>query len=237
MGVEEVEDFGGVGEVDSYFKSGRPSPCASCGRLEHDKEGCSLICARLDAWQRSERVVPFHFSVTPPRKAGGNGQKRCAEDGHPLRFDDGVIYCEHCLAVYMRFVKGGAAKQVAHLLAEGWDVDCIAEMLDVGVVQVMALARSKGYRFQAYNTEDERRVIVEYALLHSPKEAAAEFGLHRDTVNRYCREMGFGKAERYRHLRDIAEVMFRDGKTVAQVCRKLGVARRTATKWLKKMCT
>ena len=48
--------YGGVGSVESYLQSERPSPCARCSRLKEDKAGCAEVCADLALWQLGEET-------------------------------------------------------------------------------------------------------------------------------------------------------------------------------------
>lgn len=230
-------EYGGIQDVESYFMSSRPSPCASCARLARNKEACAEVCRKLEKWQKDENVIPFHFQRLPAKAAGGNGRRVCAECEGRLVSEDGVIYCARCMTVYMRMEEAGSADQVDYLLGQDWTVEQVAKVLRLTVASVLGIARLKGYSFQTYPTDEERCVIVEYALRTSSQRAADAFELHPETVNKYLREAGFGKKERYERLEKIGRRMLGRGMSVAGVGRELGVNRRTVTRWRDKMCT
>jgi hypothetical protein len=131
----------------------------------------------------------------------------------------------------MKERKTGA--RVKYLLKKGWQVGQVAKVFDMDVGYIMVVGRRLGYSFPTVIDEGDKIAVVDYALMNGARKAGERFELHCETVNRYCRELGFGVKERYERLKVRAGEMYRKGVSVRQVADKLGVNWRTAKRWKK----
>ena len=222
------EGYGGIAEVDGYAKAEKPSPCCICRRLGMEKEGCAETCTDLGAWQLQEAGVAQVYRIHN-EKLVKNGGKRCHVCDVPLIFEDSVLYCPQCLRVGMRMTCDGEA--VRELLEAGWEASEVAQLMRVLRSQVMWIARGLGLKTSQHYDEKEKREIAKCAVKSSKKEAAALYGLHIETVNRYLREAGKGEKQRFAKLRQLAVGLFRNGSAVRQVAERTGVAYNTAKRW------
>ena len=231
--MADYDHLGGLGEVEYYLKSEFPSPCLMCPGFAVDKKGCADGCIPLTKWQIECGAVPPAMRHKDVRRMGKDGERLCSGCGGRLKYEDGVIYCVECWEVHMR-LKGRETKdRVEYLLKKGWAIEQVAKVFGMDQGYIMVVGRRLGYSFPKVIKEGDKIAVVDYALMEGAKRAGEKFGLHCETVNRYCRELGFGVKERYKRLKVEAARLYEDGVSVRQVADKLGVNWRTAKRWKK----
>jgi transposase-like protein len=226
--------YDGLGEMEYYLKAEMPSPCLSCDRLEEEKEICSIECVRLTNWQVKAGALSPVLPGQDVKHMGEAGERLCRHCEGRLRYEDRVIYCVECLTVHMRLRKKETSAQFKYLLGEGWTPDQIAKVFKKDRAYVMAVGHKLGFSFDQRITTGEKLAIVDYTLLHGSMEASQKFGYHPETINRYCREMGFGAKKRFYELKRKARRLFDEGISSAEAAKMLGVNKRTAKAWKNK---
>jgi hypothetical protein len=229
----DYEHLGGVGEVSYYMKSEFPSPCLQCPGFPVDKKGCVDNCIQLTKWQIECGAVAARVKHKDVKKMGKSGERLCGECRGKLRYEDGVIYCVECWEVHMRLKGKETGDRVRYLLKKGWGIEEIAQVFGMDQGYIMVVGRRLGYSFPVVIDKGDKIAVVDYALMEGSKKAGKKFGLHYETVNRYCRELGFGVKERYERLKVEAARLYKKRVSVREVAKKLGVNWRTAKRWKK----
>lgn len=229
----ETQKWYGVGRVEEYLKHDLPSPCALCVRLSQDKEMCAFTCKLLAEWQVRQGYVSERRKGQIGELVEGN-RLTCERDGKRLVYEDGVLYCPQCLQVYFRCEAEDNQGVIDAMLQAGFDPGEVAEVLEVMRGWVLQVAKRNGWEQDPlYYSKEEKAEIVELAVECGTKVAADKFGVCQETVTRYMNEFGCGFQQRYRKLRELAEVMFGNGASDKKVMDRLGVARKTVRKWRK----
>jgi len=229
--MAEYDQLGGVGEVEYYQKSEFPSPCLGCPGFSVDKRGCVDNCVKLTKWQIECGALPKKRWDGDVKRMGKNGERLCGDCGGKLRYEDGVIYCTECWEVHMRLKGTETGDRVEYLLKKGWDIAQVAKVFGMDQGYIMVVGRRLGYSFPNVIEEGEKIAVVDYALLNGARKAAEKFGLHAETINRYCRELGLGVKERYARLKVEAGRLYENGVSVGEVARQFGVSWKTAKRW------